>query len=202
MGLELSIGNELAQLKLSLGEFTTVIKYLIGEAKQQEVREALKEMIQEVRKSYDVAVDVFTPLYALDTKRKFTSRFSQERANFKSTYLKAGSRVRTHCGIVARQLEELKKRKAWMKSLPYIRRSFKRLEDLAESWIANDTWLALNMESLLRGMNGFLNTVSRMQKKNASEAFRYLTSSLDQFEDDFLAINKWIDELTDISKQL
>ena len=189
-------------MKLSLGEFTTIIKYLIGEAKQQEVREALKEMIQEVRKSYDVAVDVFTPLYALDTKRKFTSRFSQERANFKSTYLKAGSRVRTHCGIVARQLEELKKRKAWMKSLPYIRRSFKRLEDLAESWIANDTWLALNMESLLRGMNGFLNTVSRMQKKNASEAFRYLTSSLDQFEDDFLAINKWIDELTDISKQL
>lgn len=202
MGIELNIGNELAGLKLSLGEFTTVIRALAGEAKQQEVRQALREMIQEVRKSYDTAVDVFAPLYALSTPRKFSAGFAAARANFKAAYLKAGKRVRTNCGIVIGQLEELKKRKGWMKNLPYVQRSFKRLEDLAASWIANDISLALNMESLLQGMNTFLDTVSRMQKKDSAAAFRYLSASLRQFEDDFLAINKWIDELTVIGKGL
>jgi hypothetical protein len=202
MGIELSIGNDLAQLKLSLSEFTTVIRHLAGEAKQQEVRQSLKEMIQEVRKSYDIAVDVFTPLYNLNTKRKFAVQFSLVRTAFKTAYLKDIGRVRTHCTIVAEELDELKKRKAWMKGLPYIRRSFQRLDDLASNWIANDTWLANNMEDLLKDMNSFLNAISRLQKRNASEAFQYLLSSLDQFEDDFLAIKKRIDELTIISKQL
>lgn len=202
MSIEMSIGNDLAQLKLSLGEFVTVVKHLSGEAKHQEVRQALKEMIQEVRKSYDVAVDAFTPLYNLDTKQKFTAQFSQARTDFKTTYLKDINNVRTHCSIVAQELEKLKKKKGWMKNLPYIRRSFKRLEKLASDWIANDTWLALNMESLLKNLNQFLNEISRLQKGKPTDAFHNLGSSLDQFEDDFLAIKNRLDELTVISRQL
>jgi hypothetical protein len=178
-----------------------VVKHLSAEAKQQEVRHALKEMIQEVRKSYDIALDVFTPLYNLDIKQKFTAQFSQTRTDFKTTYLKDINNVQTHCSIVAQELKKLEKQKGWMKK-PYIRRSFKRLENLAGDWIADDTWLASNMENLLKNLNKFLNEVSRLQKGKATNAFHNLGSSPDQFEDDFLAIKNRLDELTVISSQL
>lgn len=202
MNIELSIGNDLAQLKISLSEFTTVVKHLLGEAKRQDVRQSLKEMMQEVRKSYDVAVDAFAPLYDLDTKRKFSAGFSEKRAKFKATYLKDTNKVRTHCAIVTQKLDELKKRRGWMKNLPRVRQSFKRLGDLARDWVANDTWLVNNMESLLNNMNRFLNAVSRLQQENSANAFQYLTSSLEQFEDDFLAIKKRLEVLDVLGRQV
>ena len=201
MDIELSIAGDLAQLKISLAEFTSVMKQLWGEAKQQQIRQLLKEMMQEVRKSYDVAVDAFAPLYSLDSKRKFSAEFSQVRATFKATYIK-GNNVRTHCTVVTQKLDELKKHRRWMKNLPVVRRSFRRLENLASDWVANDIWLANNMESLLGDLNRFLNVVNRLQRENAANAFQYLTSSLDQFEDDFLAIKKRLDTLDVLGQQV
>jgi hypothetical protein len=120
MEIEISIGYELATLKVTLSEFTAIVKHISGEAKHEEARQALKDMIGEVRKSYDTAVDVFTPLYKLDTARKFNNDFSQARSDFKGRYLKDMGAVRTHCSIVSDKLDELQKRKSWMKSLPYV----------------------------------------------------------------------------------
>ena len=65
MGIELDIGYGLANLKLNLGDFLAVAQQIAGVTKHREAREALKASIEEIRKSCDTAVEVFTPLYAL-----------------------------------------------------------------------------------------------------------------------------------------
>lgn len=179
MSVEISIGNELGSLTVSLGEFVAVIKDLAGAAKEREVRKALGEMITKVRISYDTVVDAFTPLYELDNQRKFTSRFSKIRTDFKNTYLKNIGKIRTHCSIVETRLKELRKRKSWLNKLPIAKRSFQRLIDLSENWIANDVWLANNMENLVTSINSFLNQIYDLQKKNKKHAYSYLNSTLE-----------------------
>jgi len=202
MGIELTIGNELAGMTVDLGEFATVIKNLAGEAKEKEVKSALKEMIAEVRRSFDTVADVFAPLYELDTQRKFDEGFSKLRASFKATYLKETGEFRTHCHIVAIKLDELKQKRAWLEKLPFARRSFQRLEDLAGRWLLSDYTLADEMDTFLRNMNEFLDAVANPEKLSRSDAFRYLVSSVAQFEDYILVIKRRLDGLTMISAEL
>jgi hypothetical protein len=202
MGTEITIGNELAGLTVSLSEFAFAVKSLVGEAKEEEVRAALGGMIEEVRKSYDTAVEAFAPLYELDTQRKFTNRFTKIRADFKRTYLKDIGKVRTHCDIVQSRLEELQRRKSWMRHLPIMRRAFKRLEELSDYWIANDRWLAMNMDILLRSLNDLMNKVARMSKKSRKEAYQYLTDALEMYEDLLLGVRKKLRVLEKLSQDL
>jgi hypothetical protein len=81
MGSELDIGYGLVTLKLNLGEFLTVAQQIAGVTK---AREALKASIEEIRKSCDTAVDVFTPLYALTTEAAFSKEFGALHASFKN----------------------------------------------------------------------------------------------------------------------
>ncbi len=202
MEVEIGIGYELATLKVTLTEFTSVVSHLSGEAKHQAVRQTLKEMIDEVRRSYDTSVDVFTPLYSIDTIKKCGKQFPNARTNFKNTYLKSTGNIRTHSGIVGMKIDDLRKSKSWMKHLPFVKKSFARLEALGTSWVANDAKLSQSMHDFLSGVNHFLDKVSQVQKKDAAEAFKYLQRSLRQFEYDLIAIKKELDELTQLSSQL
>ena len=178
------------------------MKRLAGEAEEKQVRVALAVMIEEVRKSYDTAVEAFAPLYELDTQRKFTGRFAKIRADFKRNYLKDVSKVRTHCDIVQSRLEELQRRKTWMRNLPIARRAFRRLEELSDYWIANDRWLAENMDILLRSLNELMNKVARLSKKSQKEAFQELTDALDMYEDLLLGVRKKLGILEKLSQDL
>lgn len=200
MGTELKIGNEFASITVSSTEFVSLIKQLSGVVKDEQFRETLADMIPEVRRSYETAVDVFTPLYALDTQRKFSSKFSEERANIKKHYLKDITSVRTHCDEVSKKLEDLKRRKVWKSKIPLFRRSFRRLEDLAIDWAANDQILASNMEWLLKSLNQLLNDIASIKKRDSKEAYRTLTNALEEFEVFFLKVKshlKTLDELSD-----
>lgn len=202
MEVEIGLGYELATLKVTLTEFTSVVSHLSGEAKHKAVRQTLKEMIDEVRRSYDTSVDVFTPLYLIDTIKKFDKQFPTARTNFKNTYLKSSGNIRTHSGIVGMKIKDLQKSKSWMKHLPFVKKSFARLESLGTDWVGNDFKLAQSMHDFLTGVNHFLDKVSQIQKKDRSEAFKYLQRSLRQFEYDLVAMKNELNELTQLSSQL
>lgn len=159
-------------------------------------------MISEVRRSYDSAVDAFTPFYKLDTKRKFGAGFERSRTAFKSHYLKDVGGVRTRCDKVTSQLQKLQARKRRFSKLPGFKRSFQRLEDLASNWVANDRWLALNMEYLLKSLNRLLNEIARVKRTDSAAAFVALTAALEDFEALFLAVKKNLDTLDVVSAQL
>jgi hypothetical protein len=58
------------------------------------------------------------------------------------------------------------------------------------------------MDSFLSNMNKFLDRVSKKQKTNPAEAFRYLQSSLAQYEDDMRALNERLNKIRRVSAKL
>jgi len=171
MDAEFSVLGNAAKVKVSLTEFEAIAGHLLGVSKRAEVRQALKELIEEVRKSADTFMDVLSPLFALTAVRQFSERFPQIRANFKGTFLKEGQNLRTHCHIVTEKLNSLNRRRRWMEKLPIVRRSFERLHTLSQEWIANDSGLEQSMAAFLSSMNQLLDKLERKRKKDLKEAF-------------------------------
>lgn len=202
MDIEFQIGSELANMKLTLTEFTTLVTHISGEAKHQAVRQSLKELIDEVRKSYETAVDVFSPLYAVDTAKRFDNKFPDLRATFKNKYLKDIGNVRTHSSIVGNKILDLQRTKSWMRGLPFIKESFKRLKVLGDNWISNDGKLALSMENFLHSVNKFLDRIAKNYQANPAETLRYLKRSLGQYESDLRDIKTQLNQLNILSAKL
>jgi len=192
----------LAKLKITLSEFASVVRNFAGEAKHREVKEAIKELIGAARTSYDTTVDVLTPLYALDSEDKFGLKFADLRSNFKNQYLKDMGLLHTHCSIVEAKIIALKDKQGLMRSVPLIKRTFSRLDRLAEAWLARDHELARDMEEFLNRMNSYLDEVDQNKNQSVPEAYQELGSALTLFEGDFLATKKALDELDIISARL
>jgi len=199
---EIEIGVGLAKLKITLSEFASVVRNFAGEAKHREVKEAIKELIGAARTSYDTTVDVLTPLYALDSEGKFDAELPALRSDFKNQYLKDMGRLYTHCSIVEVKIVALKDKQGVMRNIPLVKRSFNRLDRLAEAWLARDFELARDMEQFLGRMNDYLDEVNIHRQNDVTEAYQGLRSALELFEQDFLTTKRALDELDVISSRL
>src|SRR5204863_1187307 len=93
---------------VDIGEFVRLIRDLAGAKLDAQSKDALKTMIAEVGKSFDVVLDVVTPLYALNTEAMLRSEFPKLYANFKNAYLKNSNEIRTHCHIVTGSVRAVK----------------------------------------------------------------------------------------------
>ena len=111
MDAEFSLLNNAAKVTVSLTEFESIVKHLLGSSEREEVRIAVKELIAEVRKSGDTFVDVLKPLYALANAREFKKEFPTIRAHFKSYFLKEGDNLRrtSFCPESGQQFESCKR---------------------------------------------------------------------------------------------
>ena len=202
MGIELDIGYGLANLKLNLGDFLAVAQQIAGVTKHREAREALKASIEEIRKSCDTAVEVFTPLYALTDEASFTKNFGNLHATFKNSYFKNIDAVRTHCTVVKIHLESLLKNKAWLGGLPILERSYTRLQGLCDRWLFQDYTLANEMDAFLKQIDTLYTELSNLAQSDPSTAFTVLRSCLQQYEDDFLSLRKQLNALDVLGRTL
>ncbi len=80
-----SLKVSMAGFEVDLVEFAGVISDLVSVNLDQESKAALKTLIGEARKSFDVVVDVITPLYALNTPVAVRDQFPALRATFART---------------------------------------------------------------------------------------------------------------------
>src|SRR5882724_6379180 len=85
---------------VDIGEFVRLIRDLAGAKLDAQSKDALKTMIAEVGKSFDVVLDVVTPLYALNTEpmletkhprhSRCVSKTDRDRGNMGQRRLHAG----------------------------------------------------------------------------------------------------------------
>jgi hypothetical protein len=189
-------------LKLDLGEFVGVIRDLASVKLDSKTQTALKTLIAEARKSFDVVVDVVTPLYALSSEATMGTEFPKLYANFKNAFLKNSDEVRTHCQIVKDQIERLKASQAWKQNFPVARNAFQRLVQSEAKWAGNDDALADKMNNFLRVMNDELNLINQALPTDAAAACRAVTALLGDTEKEIKNIKSQLNDLRIVSNQL
>jgi hypothetical protein len=202
MGSEIALNASIVSFKIDLTDFVSAIKALANEAiasnEKEQARTAIKEMIGEVRKSFDTIVDVLTPLYGL-TESQFSARFADAYRSFKAVYLKRSALARTHCHVVLALLEELRKRRSWMANLPLANRAFADLEQQRKKWLGSDDYFIEVMEDFFRTLNAFMDEIAGKEPK---EGLKILTSGLNLIESKFNDISAQLGELDAIGRGL
>ncbi len=192
----------LAEFELNLSEFASIVKELFVVDLTADARQSLKTLIAEARKSFDVVIDILTPLYALNNESLLRSTFPQLFANFKNTYLKNSDEIRTHCHIVNDQIDKLIEKENWKKHLPLVGKSLERLKRSKDQWMGNDSALADRMQNLLWQVNDNLSDLNTQLGQDANAAFIAMTSLLKESEPELLKLKKSLDELRVISAKL
>jgi hypothetical protein len=198
--LELSLG--IAKLKVELGEFVGLIRGFVGAVQLDDVRVALREMMDEVGTTFETIADVLAPLYEIDSEAEFKRRFTAIRADYKKTYLKSSGFVRTHCGVIADKMDVLVRRRGWLGKVPVATQSYKRLKSLCANWLLLDWVLVDEMDTFLKSLNRVLNDVQRERQISESSAYERLWGVLDQMEDDLTQIKGQLDELRRLSSSI
>ena len=187
---------------VDIGEFVRLIRDLAGAKLDAQSKDALKTMIAEVRKSFDVVLDVVTPLYALNTEAMLRSEFPKLYANFKNAYLKNSNEIRTHCHIVTDQFERLKASQSWKQNIPVIRDAFQRLIETEATWASADYTLANKMSNFLSNVDTELSRIDAMLQTDASASLDAVRELLADTEQQIKSIKAHLDELRIISARL
>jgi hypothetical protein len=206
MGSEIKVNAGIAELTINLSEFTAAVGNLVGAAvganEKEGARAAVKELITEVRKTFDTVVDTVSPLYEVQTEQAFIARFDSEYKSFKSLYLKRKGVARTHCHTVQEQFDKLDRRRDWMKNLPFAQRSYKSVKDLCERWLFNDWSIVQQIEAFFDGLNKFMDEIASLKRTNPPAGFRALANGLSLVEADFLRIKTQLDKLKALDGKL
>jgi hypothetical protein len=199
---ELEVGFGVATLKVSLNDFVAVVGRLTGAVQEEAVRASLKDMIAEVRKSYETAVDVFTPFFAIDSREKFQADFATRYAEFNNKYLRDKNYIKTSSHIVSNKILEVLQRQKYREGWPILGRSYDRLQRLGAEWIGSDEQLGQSMDTLLKGLDVSLKRITERKQYDPDDAFEDLKESLELIKKDFLAVKEMLNELTVISSRL
>ena len=206
MGTEIELNAGIAKLKADLSEFASAIKNLadaaIGESEKEKARDAIKEMVAEVRKTFDTIVDTLAPLYGLMTELQFAAQFAANYASFKALFLKRSDLARTHCHIVQVQFDALQQRRKWMERVPFAQNAYLNLKGICDRWLLSDVTIVSQMESFFFTLNNFMDEIANLNRTSQSQGFRALSGGLKLVEGVFLAIKSQLGELDVLGRRL
>jgi hypothetical protein len=206
MGTEIKVNLGVAELRVDLSDFTSAIKSFadraIGANEKEQARSAVKEMIAEVRKTFDTIVDTLTPLYSLKTESQFGGQFDTHYASFKAVYLRRNDLARAHCHVVRQQFEALQQRRAWMTNVPMAERAYMNLKRICDKWLVDDWNIVKQMETFFQNLNNFMDDIANLSGKQPSQGFQAFTDGLKSVEGDFSDIKMQLGELDALGRRL
>ena len=199
--MKVSLQAGVFAFEAKISELCQVVRDFLGARLDEQARQALKTMIAEVDKDFELVVEVLTPLYAINTEADVCKRWPEVFQQFKSERFKQWGSLSTSCGIVFQELERLREAHNWKRRVPLLRKAVEDLDALGQRWMANDS-------ALYTAMNGFMETVNRElmevngQFKTPKNALRKLRRVLQGTETGLLRIKGYLNELKHVSARL
>ena len=151
--MKVSLQAGIVGFETNISEFCQVVRDFVGAALDQKARQALKKMIAEVDKDFDLVIEVLTPLYAINTNEDLRAQWPAVFQKFKKLYFTQWGSLSTSCGIVMDQLQRVRDAHNWKRRIPVLRDAVKKLDDQGQRWMCND-------EELYRSMNAFMKSLN------------------------------------------
>ena len=171
MGIELDIVEELANISVTLTELASIAKIINGEIKNSEFDKCFNKMVGELAKSYDVVTANLIPLSELASETALLDCFDARHAAYTACYLKEISKPRAYADEAYEEYLVLKSQKESKTSFPLLKRTFERLDKFVDKWVTNDAWLAMSIDNLFKRLQGLLNEIATLKKKDPADAF-------------------------------
>ena len=192
-------------IEVDLNQFVGAIKTLVSADLDIESKNAISNMIEEVRKTYDAIVMSILPFYNVvqSDDSKYVAQFTSQFVIFKQIYLTNEGELGVHCNIIESNLEKLLRKGDWRSKFPRIKESLEKLESLAERWSESRVNLYVSLRSFLTESNGALTEIDDLNKTNSTMQSRNaLHAFLKESEQGIMNIKTQLDDLRIISAKL
>lgn len=200
MDATVSLRAGLFKFDVKISEFSQAVRDFAGASLDTKARDALKTMIAEVDKDFELVAEVMSPLYSINTVADFQRQWPQTFPDFTTRYLTSWHSLATHCGIVNDQLQRVQKSHNWKRRIPVLGEAVKRLEDMSSRWMGNDFELYRAMQEFMDSMHEALKAVDRCRTPAKSVA--KLKDILNGTERSLLSIKGYSNELKRLSATL
>jgi hypothetical protein len=182
MGIEFVINKELANIGMTLTEFSSVTRIINDEIGPGQFSDLFNTMMGRMANAYDVVVDNLQPFIDLDTEEAFVAGFDALVSKFKDNYLLEISKSRTLTVDAYDDYEHLVCMREAKTRFPLLKRTFTRLAELTDKWIANDYWLAMSIDTLCKMLPRLLTEIAELKQKDPGDAYQIYSAAFSDFD--------------------
>jgi hypothetical protein len=198
----MSIQLDFGFLKIDIEALIKAIHELTTTQLNDDSKDAIKKVIEQIQNIIDRIVDALSPLYSIVDDNGFTQIFPNQYASFKSTKLKNITELNFSCQVVIEQLNRLRNNRPWI-TKPFTRDKFAALDSLADMWFTSDKSVFKAMENLQNQLNKKLDTINdSVGTQNTDELREKLKSFLSACESQFKDMESLQIQLGNISAKL
>jgi hypothetical protein len=202
MGIELDITRELATIGATATEVSAIAKLVNSQIRSSDFSTRFNKILTDIAVSYDVVTLNLTPLAELDSESAFLDGFDDCHAAYAACYLMEISKPRTSADDAYEEYLLLKTLKESKTSFPLLKRTFERLDQFIDKWITNDYWLAMSIDILFKRLQGLLNEIATLKKKDAEDAWLLYQSAFSGFNAYLALIRQQREFLEDVTASI
>ena len=201
MGIEFVINKELANIGMTLTEFCSTTRIINAEIGPGDFSNLFNTMMGRMAKAYDVVIDNLQPFIDLDNEEDFIAGFDDLVTRFKESYLLEISKSRTLTVDAYDDYEHLVCMREAKTKFPLLKRTFTRLAEVTDKWIANDYWLAMSIDTLYKMLPRLLTEIAELKQKDPGDAFQIYSAAFSDFDIHLTLIKQQNARFHDIIRQ-
>lgn len=176
MGIEFTITKDLATISATVSELSAVNTIICEEIGSADFHQEYTSLLWDILNTYRVVNRIVQPMVDIQSFAEFNHSFMACHQEYSGGYQAALSEPRVNAEFTFEKYLQFRKRKETKTSYPLLKRSFSRLHDFIDKWIDNDIWLAMTIDTLLKGINRFLSEVAELNSKDQESAYALFSS--------------------------
>lgn len=195
MGIEFTIGKDLATISATISELAAVNTIICEEIGSADFQQEYASLIADILNTYRVVNRMLQPLVAISSPAEFEMDFSGSYKEYSQSYQPALSEPRVNAEFTFEKYLQFRKRKETKTGYPLLKRSFSRLHDFIDKWIDNDIWLAMTIDTLFKALNRLLGEIADINSKDTETAYVMYTSVFNNLPPYLAIIESQIDNI-------
>lgn len=171
MGIEFIAVKEMGNIAATQTEFSAITRIVNSEVGPGTFASLFNTMMQRMADSYGVVIETLQPLTDMDGEDRFNEDFDDKTKAFRDGYLLAISKARSLTVDAYDDYEHLVCMREAKTGYPLLKRTFSRLAELTDKWIANDYWLAMSIDTLFKMLPRLLKEIEDLKARDPADAY-------------------------------
>lgn len=181
MGIEFVVTRELGNIAATQTEFTAIARTVNGEIGPGAFNTLFNTMMGRMADTYAVVTEQLQPFVDINNEAAFLGSFDDVVGAYRESYLSAISKARTLTVDAYDDYEHLVCMREAKTGYPLLKRSFSRLAELTDKWIANDYWLAMSIDTLFKMLPRLLQEIAELKQKDPADAWTIYRAAISGF---------------------
>ncbi|MFK4751773.1 hypothetical protein [Oceanobacter antarcticus] len=171
MNNELTVLKELSTVTVTQAEWLEIGRTITSHLPKPEFLQTFNAMAGEVSKVYGFVIDTLTPFIELNSEPAFVENFDSLMVSYQASYLAEASKPRHYCDEAFEHFVEIQQSKEFSTSYPLLKHTFDRLDYIMDKYIANDAWVVMSIETVMKRLSRWLNAIAELKKVDSEDAF-------------------------------